>query len=375
MAKSESLRPARGACMACAMRMIASMVFAWLFGMIPGFGQTAWETPRMTIGKEAAMENQNGKTIQCVRFDNDRSIALDRCKDISIYCCEAHSIVLTNCESIRIENCWIHGSKSPGIHVEGCRNIMIQGCRMGDVASGVYALDSGGIQVTGSYCENVKGPMPRGQFVQFDKVTGPGSVIRGNYCMNYAGHSKPEDVVSMFESEGTKESPILIERNYFIGDPRRGSSGKSATGSGIMLGDYGGAFIVCRDNVVINAGQVGIGIAGGSSIRVEGNLVSGESSDVSNVGIYAWNQSKKPGADITVIHNRVFWKDQHGELSGFWNGHGFENLEVRDNEFTDTRLADVIPPPPSAAPLPPKPFPHARAGVTIVELPWSKDQR
>ena len=352
------------------MRMIASLVFACLCGAVPGFGQTAWETPKMNTGEEAAMERQDGKTIQYVRFGNDESISLEGCRDISIYCCDAHSIVLRNCESIRIMNCWIHGSKAPGVHVEKCKGVMIQGCRLDDVASGVYALDSEGIQVTGCYCENVKGPMPRGQFVQFDNVKGPGSLIQGNYCMNYSGHSTPEDVVSMFESEGTKESPILIERNYFLGDPQRGSAGKSATGSGIMLGDYGGAFIVCRNNVVLNAGQVGIGVAGGSSIRVEGNLVSGESSEVSNVGIYTWNQSKKPGADITVIRNRVFWKDQHGELNGFWNGHGFENLEVQENEFTDTGLANVIPPPPSAAPIPPKPFPHTKAGVSVVEFPW-----
>jgi Right handed beta helix region len=357
------------------MRMIANLVFAWLFGVNSGFGQIASETPRMTVGKETTMEDQNGKKIQYIRFENDRSIALEHCKDISIYCCEAHSIVLRNCESIHIENCWVHGSSSPGIQVEKCSGIIIQGCRMDGVASGVYALDSAGIQVIGSYCENVQGPMPRGQFVQFDNIKGVGSAIRGNYCMNYVGHSKPEDVVSMYESEGTKESPILIERNYFMGDPRRGSAGKSATGSGIMLGDYGGAFIVCRDNVVINAGQVGIGIAGGTSIRVEGNLVIGAQSDVSNVGIYAWNQSKKPGADISVTRNRVLWTDQHGELNGFWNGHGFENLVVQENEFTDARLAKDIPPPPSAAPLPPMPLPHDRGGVTIVELPWSKDPR
>jgi hypothetical protein len=358
------------------MRIIAVLVFAFLSGLIPIFAQTAWETPRMAPGKDATMEDQEGKTIQYVRLQNDLSIALVHCKDISIYCCEAHSIVLKNCESIRIVNCWIHDSKSPGIQLEGCTNILIQGCRMNDVASGVYALDSsGGIQVIGNYCENVQGPMPRGQFVQFDNVKGPGSLIQGNYCRNFADHSKPEDVVSMYKSEGTAESPIVIERNYFTGDPMRGSSGKSATGSGIMLGDFGGAFIVCRENVIVNAGQVGIGIAGGSSIRVEENLVSGDPSEVSNVGIYAWNQSKKPGAGITVTHNRVFWKDQHGELNGFWNGHGFENLEVKENDFADTNLPGIIPAPPSAAPLPPKPLLHARAGATIVELPWSKDHR
>jgi len=321
------------------------------------------------------MENQSGKTIQYVRFGNDRSVTLDGCKDITIYCCEAHSIVLRKCESVRIENCWVHGSKGPGIDAYQCANLIISGCRMDNVASGVYALECSGVQVTGCYCENVQGPMPRGQFVQFDNVKGPGSVIRGNYCMNYAGHSHPEDDISMFQSEGVKESPILIERNYLMGDPRKGSLEKSATGSGVMLGDFGGAFIVCRNNVVINAGQVGIGVAGGSSIRVEGNVVRGQSSGVSNVGIYAWNQSKKPGADIAVIRNHVFWKDRNGELNGFWDGHGFESLELQGNEFSDAALENVIPPPPSLAPIPPEPVSRVQNGSTVVEFPWKREPR
>lgn len=335
------------------------------------FAETPSQTPRMTTEKEAFAAGQHDKTIQYIHFGDDRSISLEGCHDMTIYCCEAHSIILTNCESVHIENCWIHDSKAPGIQVDQCKKVTIRGCRMENVASGVYALDSSGVEISGCFCRDVQGPLPRGQMVQFDNIKGAGNSVHDNYCINDAERSRPEDDINIYQSEGTPESPILIERNYLVGDPQKGMEGKSGTGSGIMLGDLGGANIVCRDNVVINAGQVGIGIAGGSHIRAEGNIVRGEKSNVSNAGMYAWNQSKKPGADISVLRNHVLWMDMHGEMNGFWDGKGFENLTVEGNDFNDEALASKLPHSPSQAPTPPKPATRVKNGKQVVEFPWS----
>ena len=109
----------------------------------------------------------------------------------------------------------------------------------------------------------MQGPFPRGQSVQFDKITGTNNVICRNYAINDCGKSHPEDSISLYMSAGEKDSPILIEDNYLTADPSKGSAGMSKSGSGIMLGDSGGAYLICRHNVVISAGQVGVGVAGG----------------------------------------------------------------------------------------------------------------
>jgi hypothetical protein len=206
---------------------------------------------------------------------------------------------------------------------------------------------------------------------QFDNVTGAGNVIRGNYAINEYGRSRPEDVINLFQSRGEEQSPILVEDNYVTGDPVKGSEGKSENGSGIMLADGGGAHQVCRRNVVISAGQVGIGVAGGSFIRVEDNLIYGGKSNVSNVGLYVWNQSKQPSSHVAFSRNRVQWTYKEGEENSWWNGGGVQNVEQDGNQLADSTLVASLPPPPSEAPLPPHPWigPGA-SGTAVARLPW-----
>ena len=270
-----------------------------------------------------------------------------------------------------IRNCWIHDSARVAVEMGGSSHVTVEGCRIENVASGVYAVDGQGIQVLGNFVRNVKGPFPRGQMAQFDKVSGANNVIRDNYSINERGKSRPEDVINIFKSTGTVNSPILVENNYIMGDLVEGSTDKSANGSGIMLGDYGGAHILCRKNVIISAGQVGLGVAGGSFIRVEDNLILGRKSNVSNNGLYVWNQSKLPSDHVTVVRNRVSWVNKDGEENSWWDGGGVKELEQKDNRFADATLVDALPTPPSQSPFPPKPCISVNTdGTKAVRLPW-----
>jgi hypothetical protein len=253
----------------------------------------------------------------------------------------------------------------------GCSRVTVEGCRIENVVSGVYAVDSQGVLVTGNFVRNVKGPFPRGQMAQFDTVTGAGNAVRDNYAINDRGKSLPEDVINMYKSTGTADSPIVIENNYLTGDPTDGSTDKSVSGSGIMLADFGGAHILCRKNVILSAGQVGLGVAGGTFIRVEDNLILGRKSNVSNTGLYVWNQSKLPSDHVTVVRNRVGWVNKDGEETSWWDGGGVQQLVQSENHFADAALPDAIPVPPSRAPLPPRPWAGVNAGgKTVVRLPW-----
>lgn len=177
-------------------------------------------------------------------------------------------------------------------------------------------------------------------------------MIAGNFARNFQGKSQPEDMVSIYQSAGEADDPMVIEGNYLMGDPVKGSEGKSGSGSGIMLGDGGGAHLVCRGNVLVSPGQVGIGVAGGEEIKVEGNVVIGRQSDVSNVGIYVWNQSGKPGGKVTVRDNRVWWINKAGVSNGWWPGEGFAEVVDEGNHFDEREL--IVPEPPKGVPDAPR---------------------
>jgi len=317
------------------------------------------------------VDGKNHQVFDGLRIKENDSIVLTQCSDVIISCCDLHSIKLVQCTRVTIRNCWIHDSPNCGVDTYQGRDLRIEGCRLERVASGVYALESRDVEVEGNFARNVQGPYPRGQMTQFNNVMGSKCAVRGNYAINDFGKSHPEDVINIFQSRGEAGGPIVIEDNYLVGDLAKGSQGKSKTGSGIMLGDLGGAYELCRRNVILSAGQAGMGVAGGTYIRVEDNLILGGRSDVSNTGLYAWNQSKKPSHDVTVAHNRVHWTDLHGEETSWWAGGGVGHLQLIENHFADESLATAIPPPPSQAPMPPHPYLATGAGGrSVIRLPW-----
>lgn len=76
-------------------------------------------------------------------------------------------IKLTNCSNITITGNRISNSKDVGIYLYNCKNITITDNFFTNVATGVYADHTGGgIVVNNNQFFNMKGPFPRGQFVQ-----------------------------------------------------------------------------------------------------------------------------------------------------------------------------------------------------------------
>ena len=300
-----------------------------------------------------SLREMKGVTIEAKRIGGELSIELWRCQDVTISGCDLAGIYLTECERVTIRDCILHDSVRNGVEIMRSKQVRIEGCRIENVSSAVYAQESQNIKVIGIFARNVKGPFPRGQMVQFNQVTGNDNLIKGNHAINDCGQSNPEDVISLVQSHGTADSPILIEGNYLIGDTAFGSKDKSPSGSGIMLGDGGGSFQICRSNTILSAGQVGIGVAGGESIVVEDNLIVGAISNVSNVGLYLWNQSARPGGQVTVRRNRVRWINRDGVDNSYWNGGGFSAIREEENRFGDAAPAPQIAPPP---PLPSLPF-------------------
>ncbi|MEM1110035.1 MAG: right-handed parallel beta-helix repeat-containing protein [Planctomycetota bacterium] len=301
----------------------------------------------LTVRTEPAVEsepvvlrNQVGVTIRSKHIAGDPSIVLTNCRDVTIVSCDLRSIRATDVTGLRVANSHIHDSPNNAVSLDACDDVLVQGNRFESTASGVYAHRSTHLRVVGNLCLDVRGPFPRGQLVQFDKVTGPGNLILGNVGVNHHGRSTPEDMINLYQSVGTADSPIRVEQNLLLGDPEVGSKDKSDSGSGIMLGDGGGKHQLCRDNTLINPGQVGIGVAAGGHIVVTGNTIVGDRSNVANVGLYVWHQYPKANrGPILVENNRVRWVNAGGQSNPYWNGGGFPQIIERDNAFGDPTLA------------------------------------
>ena len=331
----------------------------------------AEEPVKLTESPVIEWKGKNNETLDAKIISGPLSIRLENCSGVVISCCDLGSISMTGCKDITIRNCYIHDAARRGVEISNSSKVRIEGCRIEHVSSGVYALNSQSIQVNGNFVRNVQGPMPQAQMAQYNKVTGPDNAVSGNYAINEHGKSKPEDVISIYQSTGTEASPILVEGNYLTGDPVDGNEGMSISGSGIMLGDGGGEHILCRKNVLISPGQVGVGVAGGRFVRVEANIIYGKQSNGSDCGLYVWNQSKKPSDHVTIVGNRVNWVSKTGADNSSWDAHNVDELEWTDNHFADATLPASLPAPPSKAPTPPKLWTSVNAsGTTVARVPW-----
>ena len=298
-------------------------------------------------------------TLRDWMIRGDVAVELHDCEDITLIDCDLRKVVAGGCKNLRIVNCYIHDSEDEAVYLDDCTDVLVQGNRFERVKTGVLAHQSSKIRVVGNFCRNVLGPVPGGQLVQFDKVTGAGNTISRNYAINDKGKSTPEDMISLYKSHGTKDSPILVEKNYLVGDPVHGSAGKSDSGSGIMLGDGGGSWQLCRDNTLISPGQGGIGVASGKDIVVMDNLILGKKSDVSNVGLYAWNQYQGEAVgQVSLRGNTVAWVNNAGKDNPYWDGGGFMKVSETGNTFGGQALLNrtSVPEPPSEAPQAPVPF-------------------
>jgi hypothetical protein len=227
----------------------------------------------------------------------------------------SEAIRLKNCRDLVIEN---HTFKDLGpdveaIHLERCHNVTIRANDFARVAQAITAVNSTDIRVEWNRYEDILGPhervgLHRANFVQFDKVRG-----------GYIGHNKgrggdTEDIVSLHDSGGTTEAPLYVEDNHF-----EGTDWTSDSGSGIALGDGGSTHTIARNNTLLNPGQVGIFIAGGTTNAILDNVVYGEKRPASNVGIYVWNQSDDPCSGHEVRGNRVQWFRADGDSNAGWN--------------------------------------------------------
>jgi hypothetical protein len=253
--------------------------------------------------------------------------------------------------NVVIENLHISNPDGDCVYVSGSSDVVIKNSTIGPCGDdAVYVTDSDNVQVYGNYITDTGNGVlvhrsdsiivdgnafvnAGRNFVQFDKVNGAGSSISGNRGQNELGGSSAEDLINLYQSNGTASSPIRVVGNYL----RNG--GPSDYGSGIMLGDEGGSHQIAQGNRLINPGQVGIGVAGGDDMKVIDNLIYSSAQPWSNVGIFAWDFSVGCGS-VEISGNQIDWTAAGGYSNGFWNGGGCD-LSRYNNDW-DANLGPGI---------------------------------
>jgi len=214
----------------------------------------------------------------CGPFEISEPVILSRMDNITISGLEittatasGHCIQISDCNNIIIENCKLGSVIGSGIHILKSTNVTVRNCSISNVQRGVYALESSGISVTNNDVINVIGPAnPGGQMAQFDKVTGTGNEVNFNVAENFLGESDTEDIINMFKTTGTVDDPVQIKGNWIRG------GGPSDSGGGILVGDGGGSYFVVEDNILVDPGQYGIAVPGGTNVQVLRNKIYGE---------------------------------------------------------------------------------------------------
>ncbi len=222
-------------------------------------------------------------------------------------------ITLTNCADIHISNCRFVNGKARGIYLYNCHNITIENNFFDQVVTGVLADHcQGGIVVEHNQFLNMVGPMPGGQYAQFNTVEGPGCSISYNKGENILGEGKPEDCINLYKSRGTAESPIKVIGNWIRG------GGPSGSGGGIMLGDNGGSYQIAKDNILVNPGEYGMAVAGGDHISIINNRIYGKSQPFTNVGLYVNAIGGYKISHAVVKGNRINFYNAANYNNNWW---------------------------------------------------------
>ena len=258
---------------------------------------------------------------------------------------DEQSITLYNCENVVIRNNKFGPTPTKrAIYLDNCRNITIIDNTFENVQTGLLAHNSQSIKFDYNDVTNVVGPLKGGgrigNMAQFDKVRGSGNSISYNVSENFAGESSPEDLINLNQSHGTSQSPIMVKGNWIRG------GGPSPSGGGIILGDVGGSYQIAEDNIVVNAGQYGISIAGGNNMTIRNNKIYGSRQAFSNVGLYAanWYESLGQSHNITIANNEINYTNKEGKLNNWWFAGNIEPvLNKETNRYNQNLNASILP--------------------------------
>jgi hypothetical protein len=119
------------------------------------------------------------------------------------------------------------------------------------------------------------------------------------------------------------------------------------------------------NNILLDTGQCGIGIADGTNQVVDSNRVLNRTpvQGGGNTAIYVWKQYSGACGPVTVSNNIATETNTSGAQSGFWNGGGCEPVTLTSNTF-DTAAQTLLGSPSQT--MPPPRIPPAPKDCVVV---------
>ena len=260
---------------------------------------------------------------------------------------DGRAITLWNCENVIIRNCKFKNiNTSAAIYADKSKDVLITDCTFENVHRGFIAGScTGKIRFDYNDVKNILGTLKGGeafsQAVQFQRCTGADNSISYNSIENIAGQSSPEDIINIYQSSGTSNSPIRVSNNWIRG------GGPSASGGGILLADWGGSYQTAENNILVNPGQYGMGIGGGSNITLSNNKIYAKKQSFTNVGISICNWTEKDTGksyNITLENNEVNWTDRNGNLNMWWIYENMNHLKGKEtNKYNKSLNESILP--------------------------------
>ncbi len=257
-----------------------------------------------------------------------------------------NQVTLNNCSNIHITKMYLINTQGMSIRLNNCKNITIDSCFMGNMAVGIYAENCQSIKANANQGLNLDNNGKTGyfaHFIQFNNVTGGGSQINYNRVENIAGQAvNPHDILNVYKSSGLKGDSIQVIGNWIRGGQLELNSRGDNGAAGIVVGDLGGSYQVCRNNILVNPGYVGIQAQGGTHIKVDHNLIYSEQSPASLVGMAWGNYSGAPASDIVYAYNKVKWFNLRN-LEDDHNEHGDKAVTLISNTWGADINASILP--------------------------------
>ncbi len=217
------------------------------------------------------------------------------------------------------------GQDYGAIKLDNASNITVSHSYFENTASAVrFRFSNGPLEVVENEALNIGR-----NFFQCGDCSGSGIRINRNSMerTDPYGVAVLEDWINLFKSNGDSTNWIQVNNNRARGHSLSGS------GSFIMLGDAGGSYQEAVGNVGVNPGQVGIGIAGGHHIKVEGNSMYSTAWDSSNVAYYSALYSPSCGDHQFTSNSESFKSNRaHWTCGDRFNCH---NPPTLNNAWTD----------------------------------------
>lgn len=291
------------------------------------------QTENIAIGQQTSV------VIEGLHFDNPTNVTGG---NTALIVWGSNYVLIRNCKFTNIPI-------MEAIGLLECSNVIICNCDFESVHAGIrVSACTESVRIFSNDFKNIlghsQGGDQPGQAVQLrnnPNATGQWT-IQDNAIENIQDESAPEDNINIFFSNFESGTPLRIRNNWIRG------GGPSQSGGGIIIGDNGDGFLggnqVVEDNILVNPGQYGVAIAGGSNMILQRNLVYSEQKPWSNVGIVGVNwDGTTQSENITIRENRVNWTNRDGVLNPAWI---YENVEpvigIDTNVLYDTTVTPAL---------------------------------